>query len=380
MLGIHRAALLCVVAFAAFAYAWSKEDHEIFRLNDEVTKSEGANATFYSWLGIPSNANQEQINKAYRKKSRTLHPDKATANWVANYNKPPPIKTKPGEKQKVHVQKNKQPSKSEIDKARKEASARFERLSLVVNVLRGAERERYDHFLKNGFPIWRGTGYYYERFRPGFGSVMVGLFLFCAGGVHYAYLYLTWKQNKEFVERYIRHAKRMAWGDEGVIGAIPGLGGPMPQSQGRNTEDSEDSMTWNRKQKREMERQRKKDGKNPVKASRAAAAKKAREDGISTPVESEVTPGPVGAKKRTQAPNGKVLIVDSVGNVWLEDETEEGDVQEFLLDVSCNTAAEYLEHLLTHSPSPTRSQCLPSGTPALFVSRNTSTTHLSAKS
>jgi len=28
---------------------------------------------------------------------------------------------------------------------------------------------RYDFFYKNGVPKWRGTGYYYSRFRPGLG-------------------------------------------------------------------------------------------------------------------------------------------------------------------------------------------------------------------
>ena len=28
---------------------------------------------------------------------------------------------------------------------------------------------RYDFFYKNGVPRWRGTGYYYSRFRPGLG-------------------------------------------------------------------------------------------------------------------------------------------------------------------------------------------------------------------
>ena len=36
---------------------------------------------------------------------------------------------------------------------------------------------------------------------------------------------------------------------------------------------------------------------------------------------------------QVQGENGKILIVDSVGNVYLEDETEEGDRHEFLLDV-----------------------------------------------
>lgn len=332
---LTRAALLLLVCLAALAAAWSKEDHEIFRLRDEVQAHEGNNVTFYSLIGVQRGANQDDINKAYRKLSRTLHPDKARSNWIANYNKPTKPQTKPGAKPTVHVQKNKQPSQSEIDKFSKEASARFERLSIVANILRGSERERYDHFLDNGFPKWRGTGYYYERFRPGLGSVLLGLFVVFGGGGHYAALYLSWKRQREFVERYIKHARRMAWGDEGGIGAIPGLGGSTgtgtpPQQQ--SPPNSEESMQWNRKQKRMMEKEKRKESKAPVKSARAA--EKARTEGISTPQEAEITSGPVGAKKRTRAENGKILIVDSAGNVFLEEQTEEGDTQEFLLDVS----------------------------------------------
>lgn len=71
--------------------------------------------------------------------------------------------------------------------------------------------------------------------------------------------------------------------------------------------------------------------KNGVKS--AAAARAARREGISTPQDAELTSGPVGTKKRVVAENGKVLIVDSVGNVYLEEETEEGNTEEYLLDV-----------------------------------------------
>jgi curved DNA-binding protein CbpA len=327
--------LLLLTCFFGVSVCWTKEDHEIFRLKDEVQASEGSNATFYSFMGLKQNANQKEINEAYKRLSRSLHPDKARAKWLASFNVPKKPTTKSGAKPTVHVQKNKKPSQSEIDRFTKEANARHGRLSLVANVLRGPERERYDYFLLNGFPAWRGTGYYYQRFRPGLGTVLTGLFVFVGGGVHYAALYLSWKRQREFVERYIKHARRMAWGDEGGIGAIPGLGGPTaangPVAQ-QAMPESDESMQWNRKQKRAMEKEKKKEGKAPVK--NAKAAEKAKTDGISTPKEAEITSGPVGAKKRTVAENGKVLIVDSVGNVFLEEETEEGDVQEFLLDVS----------------------------------------------
>ena len=333
---LRAALLLLLVCLSSFGVCWTSEDHEIFRLKDEVESSEGSNATFYSFLGVKSNANQDDINKAYRKLSRSLHPDKARSNWLASYNVPKKPQTKDGAKPTVHVQKNKPPSQSEINKFNKEASARFERLSLVANILRGSERDRYDYFMANGFPKWRGTGYYYQRFRPGLGTVLAGLFVFVGGGVHYAALYLSWKRQREFVERYIKHARRMAWGDEGGIGAIAGLGGPTANGtasqQQQSTPDTEDSMQWNRKQKRAMAKENKKEGKPSVK--NAKAAEKAKSEGVSKPQEAEITSGPVGAKKRTVAENGKVLIVDSVGNVFLEEETAEGDVQEFLLDVS----------------------------------------------
>jgi hypothetical protein len=341
-----RAAILLLACLVALAAAWSKEDHEIFRLKDEVQASEGANVTFYSFLGIKPNANQDDINKAYRKLSRVLHPDKARSNWIAQRGVPKKTATKKGAKPTVHVTKNKQPSQSEVNKFNKEASARFERLSLVTNVLRGSERKRYDHFLSNGFPAWRGTGYYYERFRPGLGSVLIGLFIFVGGAVHYGALYVGWTRQREFVDRYIKHARRSAWGDDSSLANIPGLNGstgPAPRTQ--TSDNSEDSMQWNRKQKRAMERDKKKDAKNPTRSARVA--EKAKTEGITEPIEAELTSGPVGAKKRTRAENGKILIVDSVGNVFLEEETEEGETHEYLLDVSLSPRTIPLAHSLT---------------------------------
>lgn len=340
MRDFHRVAIVLLACLVALTLAWSKEDHEIFRLRDEVITNEGSNATFYSLLGVKPNANTDEITKAYRKLSKRMHPDKARSNWLASYNTPPKPNSKPGAKPTVHVHKDKKPSQSEVKKFMKEATVKYERFTTIAEILRSPLRDRYDHFLRNGFPAWRGTGYYYQRFRPGLGTVLIGLFLVIGGGAHYAALYLSWKRKREFVERYIKDARRMAWGDEGAIGAIPGLGGPVaaPQQQ-QNIPDNEESMQWNRKQKRAMEKEKKKDAKNPGKAS-AKAAEKAKTAGISEPVQAELTSGPVGAKKRTRAPNGKILIVDSVGNVFLEEETEEGDTVEYLLDVSAASLIE----------------------------------------
>lgn len=275
----------------------------------------------------------DEINKAYRKQSRNLHPDKARQSFVAGYSIPKPsAKPKSGKKPGVNVHKNKQPSQREISAFNKEASARFARLGVVANILRGEDRDRYDHFLTNGFPRWRGTGYYYQRFRPGLGAVLTGLFVVVGGGAHYLALYLSWKRQREFVERYIKHARRMAWGDDSSLNNIPGIsanGGTSTPTQ-QDSEMEEPAQPWNRREKRAKQKEDKRANKNP-KAARAA--EKAKTSGISTPVEVEMTSGPVGAKKRTVAENGKVLIVDSVGNVYLEEEAEDGQRAEFLLDV-----------------------------------------------
>ncbi|KKY20034.1 hypothetical protein UCDDS831_g05024 [Diplodia seriata] len=302
------ALLLC--AFVSFAAAWSKEDHEIFRLRDEVVTSEGPDASFYSFIGVAPSASQDEINKAYRKKSRQIHPDKARQTYLSAYKK---------DKSSGKNKSGKQPSAKELRQFDKEASARFARLGVVANILRGPERERYDHFLRNGFPAWRGTGYYYSRYRPGLGSVLFGLFAMMGGAAHYGALYLGWKRQRDFVDRYIRHARRAAWGDELGIQGIPGgLGGdsgtatpveqPAPQEQ-QYVDENGQPVALNRRQKRMQEKEARKEGKAPKSAK---AAKKARNSG---------------------AENGKVLIVDSAGNVFLEEETEDGDVHEFLLDV-----------------------------------------------
>ncbi|KAH6612425.1 hypothetical protein C7974DRAFT_77720 [Boeremia exigua] len=316
--------------FAAFAAAWSKEDHEIFRLRDEVMKSEGANVTFYDMLGVKPGVNQDELTKAYRNKGRELHPDKARKVFIANYSKKNAQKAKaPGAKA------SKGPSKKEIDAHMKKVTARYQKLSVVANILKGPERQRYDHFLKNGFPAWKGSGYYYDRFRPGLGSVLVGVLIVMGGGMHWFALHMSWKRRKDFVDRYIRHARKTAWGDETAIPGIPGVDAPAnppinSQQFDNDEEDSEEKepefVPRNRREARAWEKDQRKKDKKP------AIAKKARAAGISTPKEVELISGPQGAKKRIVAENGKVLIVDSVGNVFLEEETEDGTKGEFLLD------------------------------------------------
>lgn len=154
---------------------------------------------------------------------------------------------------------------------------------------------------------------------------MVGLFLVFGGGAHYAALILGWKRQREFVDRYIRQARRAAWGDELGVRGIPGVDGATATAPAPPAEANEASaMPMNRRQKRMMDKENRKDSK---KGARSAS----RASGTSTPTTESVEPS--GERKRVVAENGKVLIVDSIGNVFLEDETEDGERQEFLLDI-----------------------------------------------
>ncbi|KAL8944666.1 MAG: hypothetical protein Q9211_000510 [Gyalolechia sp. 1 TL-2023] len=322
------AVLLFLSSLLFTVYGFTKDerieiDHEIFRLKDEIALTEGSAVTFYDFIGVKSSATQDEITKAYRKKSKLMHPDKAKQNFIASRAKPPP--QKPGQKGKkpgVHV--SKPPSEKEIHDAVQEATKRHARLSVVAEILKGEGRERYDYFLANGFPRWRGTGYYYARFRPGLGSVLAGLFVVGGGFAHYGALYLSWRRQTEFVDRYVRQARRAAWGDESGIAGIQGTNGVAAREQPPPA-PNDGAATLNRRQKRQQERESRKE-------KDSAKSKGVRRSGTNTPMEADSAVEPQGARKRVQAENGKTLVVDSAGNVFLEGEDEEGEKLEFLLD------------------------------------------------
>jgi hypothetical protein len=223
------------------------------------------------------------------------------------------------------------PTKKEIDAFQKESAARFARLGVVTNILRGERRDRYDWFLNNGFPKWRGTGYYYQRYRPGAATVLVGLFIIMGGFAHYGALVLGWKRQREFATKYIKDARKMAWGNNMVI---PGLDTAAPIAAPAPEENGNSAL--NRRQKRMQEKENKKNAKKGI----------TTED-ISEPQEPVLVSGPQGTKRRVVAENGKVLIVDSVGNVFVEESTEEGETHEYLIDVSPPSSMRVIVHHLT---------------------------------
>ena len=292
-----------------------QSDHEIFRLRDEVAALEGPTTTFYEFVGVTDSASQVEITKAIRKKSRQIHPDKVRQSIIASR----AAQKQPGKAPGVHV--NKPPSEREIQKAIKHATERYAKLGVVAEILKGPGRDRYDYFLKNGFPAWKGTGYYYTRYRPGLGTVLVGLFIFGGGAVHYGALVLSYKRQREFVERYIRQARRAAWGDDTGLGGIPGLGESTATSTPDMSESEPNAASMTRKQKRQVE----KDIKKEKRVKKPAGFKQPERAAIAPP---EQASGPVGRRREVEAENGKKLVVDSTGDVYLKEDDEL-----FLLDI-----------------------------------------------
>lgn len=96
------------------------------------------------------------------------------------------------------------PDKNVHDRKAKE---KFARLGKIVAILRNpATRERYDFFYKNGVPRWRGTGYYYSRFRPGLLSVIVFL-LGLTGCMQYMVSWINYHQERKRIANFVKDAR-----------------------------------------------------------------------------------------------------------------------------------------------------------------------------
>ncbi|KAG0339501.1 hypothetical protein BG000_001991 [Podila horticola] len=162
--------VLALLALVQRVAAWEEGDFEIFDLVDALEKAEGTEVNFYSWMGVTQKTPKPEIERAFRKMSRTLHPDK-----------------------------NKGPK----------AQEKYARLASIISILRDdGKRDRYNFFLKNGVPRWRGSAYLYRRHRPGFKAVVVFLFVL-ASGFQYLARYVGYLQEKKRMSGMIEQYKEM---------------------------------------------------------------------------------------------------------------------------------------------------------------------------
>lgn len=155
---------------------------------------------------------------------------------------------------------------------------------------------------------------------------MIGLFIFVGGGAHYLYLWLNARQQRKFFENFIREAKVSAWGNSGV----PGIAdlkeeapAPVPSPAAAAPAEEGSEGPRNRKERRFQKKAIKKD----------AAGNEDSESGTSTPIPQVIGSAGVGRRK-VVAGNGKVLIVNATGEVFLVEENEDGEEVELKLDIN----------------------------------------------
>ena len=177
---IHSWILFSLFAVFVAASRWLSEDYEIFKLNDQVRADLGQDVSFYQWLKVSPKATREEIQKAYRRLSKKIHPDKFSAAKLA---------------------------------VKKLAEERYQRLSAVGNILRDhGLRKRYDYFHSNGFPKWKqGSGYLFSRFRPGFILTLTILFIITSVLQYFA-LRISRSQDYKRVKDLKDQVKFQAWG------------------------------------------------------------------------------------------------------------------------------------------------------------------------
>lgn len=157
--------LLCVLSIVKCQDndKWDDVDYEIFDLNDSLQKLIGVQTTFYEFLEIDSNADSKTVASAYRKMSLKYHPDKSKEKDLEMYSK---------------------------------------LLTSIATILKDSEsRGKYDYHLQKGFPIWRGSGYYYKKYRPGLLSVLIMIIIFISNVQYWSgwgiYLLGKYVENEE---------------------------------------------------------------------------------------------------------------------------------------------------------------------------------------
>ncbi|KAJ9092488.1 hypothetical protein QFC19_008701 [Naganishia cerealis] len=260
--------LIGLAALFACVLAWTKEDHEIFDLVSALEASEGKGTTFYSFLGVGPQAQLKEINKQYRKRSLELHPDK-------------------------------NPNVKDIQ-------ARFARLGTITEILRDAtKRTRYDFFFKNGVPKWRGTGYYYSRFRPSIFHVIVFL-VAVSSLIHYLILRVNYRRDQQRIEYFTRAALAKAGNGSSLISGTNTPTAEMTQQNGRDgvladviEQISTDTVSDEPPAPAISKRQAKMQAREAKKDTREAKKDKRKRDHVATPTPSgAVTPIPSVATTR----------------------------------------------------------------------------------
>jgi hypothetical protein len=146
--------------------ATDDKDYEIWEVMDSMLEAFGSGKSWYEILDVEENVDDKTIARQYRKLSLIYHPDK-------NENDP-------------------------------NAEKRFSALANAATILKDSKlREKYDHWLRNGIPFFRGRGYYFRKSENLSIAAATLIVLFAFSLMQYVALYVRYRQIKagfEFLE------------------------------------------------------------------------------------------------------------------------------------------------------------------------------------
>ncbi|KAJ3529210.1 hypothetical protein NM688_g7883 [Phlebia brevispora] len=191
--------------------SWTKEDHEIFDLVSAIEAAEGQS-------GARTFGGMVRLTETDREGHNVLLMARRVS--YGNY-----------DGNSTSLSQEEHTAAAHKNPGVKHAHERFSRLGVVSKILRDPEgRKRYDFFYKNGVPRWRGTGYYYSRFRPGLGTVFIFLTI-VTSGLQYVVHRMNYKRDLARIEEVTSQARSAAWGNrltpvEGQRKVKVNLGGP----------------------------------------------------------------------------------------------------------------------------------------------------------
>jgi len=188
---------LLILSAVCFASQFSAEDVEIFAVQAKLVEESGKkDYDFYKFLRLPKGpkSGSAEIEKHYKQLARKWHPDK--------FRDP---------------------------KKKKKAEMRFQKLSLVIGILRNHEKkQRYDFYLKREFPHYNEkTGEYTfgHRVKPTL-VIAVGIVMLLVSVFQYIILTVNNKQSHKRMEQLVEHVRSEAaeYQNDGSVtgsGSIP---------------------------------------------------------------------------------------------------------------------------------------------------------------
>lgn len=152
------------------AWAFTTEEIEIFKLQNEVTSKYGAEMNFYKLLKLPKmqSSTSREITKNLRRLAKKYHPDK-----------------------------------------NRKYKQLYERLNLATQILADdTRRKTYDYYLKHGFPDYdfNKGGFFFRRVQPK--TYLILMFIYLATSIiHYGVMVLQTKGNKNRINDFIFQCK-----------------------------------------------------------------------------------------------------------------------------------------------------------------------------